>query len=197
MIKNWGSQVEILWNNLRPNTKELIEVALNSKAKPIPSKNFAFDAQSDLEIVGFLSDLENKLSSNLPSEFDPVMVSNLAEACAAVLEEITSSADSFIILAKRALTRNDFARLDALADILLERFPVTEVAEIFAKCKIPQIRAIAFETLLVMPVRNVGTLTSDPTYFEIGCTVLEQQYVEYENVEAARFLESMMPKFDQ
>ncbi|MCV4777257.1 hypothetical protein OFM21_31250, partial [Escherichia coli] len=57
-------------------------------------------------------------------------IEQLADACAALLEAQTGSAEVFIQLAERYLERNDFKGLDSLSDKLAERFLPIEIAEI-------------------------------------------------------------------
>jgi hypothetical protein len=53
----------------------------------------------------------------------------------------------------------------------------------------PQIRAIAYETLALMPVQMVVPLLDDPLYAEIAANALEQKAFEYESEEAREILE--------
>ncbi len=115
----------------------------------------------------------------------------MADLCANVLESQTESAEVFIQLAQRALARNNFKKIDALSDVLFERFTSGEIAEVIRQTNMPQIKAIAYETLVVLPVSLIIPLLDDPLYFEIACNALEQQAVEFESDEARSVLEEL------
>lgn len=187
-IKNLGKHVETIWNDLRPLTKEMLVKALNKKFK---KQTFSYDAHSDWELSSLLTALDEEVRVKNQDKRNESELRDLAETCAEVLEAQTESAEVFIQLAERALARNDFGRIDKLADILFERFSAGETAEVIRQTKLPQIRAIAFETLAVLPVTLVTPLLDDPLYFDIACNVLEQQAIEFESEEARRVLEQL------
>jgi len=111
------------------------------------------------------------------------------------LQTQTTSAEVFIQLATRTVQRNDFDNLDRLADVLAGRFSAGEVAEIIRQTELAQIRAIAYETLALMPLNNLFPLLDDPIYFEIARNALEQQAFEFDNEEAQQILEQL--EFDE
>ncbi len=196
MIKNLGIQVEDVWKNLRPMTKKmLVGVMETNKKKRKP--NFSYDAHADWELSRLLTALDKEsVSSKVSKDTGNLKsINHLAEVCANVLEEKTESAEIFIQLAKRALAKNNYFKIDELSDILLGRFLASEVAEVVRQTDTPQIKAIAYETLAVMSVSVVAPLVKDPLYFEIACTVLEQQAVEFENEQARITLEQMSASF--
>lgn len=123
-------------------------------------------------------------------------ITELAETCVRVLETQSASAEVFIQLAERALRRHDYNRLDKLADLLSLRYSATEVAEVARQAESPQVRAIAFETLSMMPVELLLPLLDDPLYIEIGMASLEQKAFEYESEEAREALENYFPEDD-
>ena len=92
-----------------------------------------------------------------------------------MLEAQTASAEVFIQLAKRAIARNDFKKLDELAYVLMNRFSAGEIAEIIRQTDMAQIRAIAYETLCFMPVSALLTILDDSIYTEIAINALEQE----------------------
>lgn len=197
MNKNFGRQVETAWKNLRPMTKEMLVRVLTPNKKPAVKQNFSYDAHSDWELSSLLDALDEKvafLKTRKPNR-KLAQVSHLAEVCASVLEAKTESAEIFIQLAKRALTKHDYIKIDKLSDILFERFSASEIAEVIRQSTTPQIRAVAYETLAVMPTSSIKPLVKDPLYFEIACNVLEQQAVEFDNEEAGLVLESMAADF--
>lgn len=186
-IKKLGKRAENIWNDLRPVTKALLEKALKTKQK----KNIAFDAHSDWELSKLLKVLDEEMGAKIASSDVKTEMRDLAEVCANLLESQTESAEVFIQLASRAVARNDFARLDRLADILLDRFSAGEIAEIIRQTRQPQIRAIAFETLAVMDPKFISPLLDDPLYFDIAVNVLDQQATEFDCDDARRILEQL------
>ncbi len=198
MIKNFGSQVENAWKSLRPMTKELIVGILKPGKKPLRKPGSHYDPHADWEISRLLDALDEQAvaEGNAKTLREINELNRLAEVCAGVLAEKTESAEIFIQLAKRALKRNDYVKIDKLADALYKRFTASEVAEIIRQTDVPQIKAICYETLAVSPTAAIAPLIEDPLYFEIACNVLEQQFVEFENAEAGRILDKMSPNFD-
>ena len=187
-LKNFGKQVETVWKDLRPITKKMLVKALKTNLK---KPTFSYDAHSDWELSNLLNALDQEVGQKDSRKVNDTELRNLAEICASVLESQTESAEVFIQLAKRALARNDFSKIDELADVLFERFSSGETAEVIRQTRLPQIRAIAFETLAVLPVTLITPLLEDPLYFEIGCNVLEQQAVEFDSDEARHVLEQL------
>lgn len=192
MNKHFGKTVENIWKDLRPMTKKMLEGALK-KTKPAGKQKFSYDAHADWELSSLLTALdEQALEPEARKDSARLReISDLANVCAGLLEARTESAEVFIQLAKRTLKRNDFAAIDKLADILFERFTAGEIAEIIRQTEMAQIRAIAYETLAVLPTTLVVPLLDDPLYFEIAVNVLEQQAIEFESVEARAVLEHM------
>ena len=87
--------------------------------------------------------------------------------------------------------KNDFNRLDKLSDRLFERFSASEIAEIIRQTDLPQIRAIAYETLAMLPVSTIVPLLDDSLYEDIAANALEQKAYEFESEEARDVLEQM------
>lgn len=192
MNKNFGKRVETIWKDLRPVTKKMIKGAM-TPGKPSNRQKFTYDAHSDWEVSNLLRALDEQAGSPGTAK-DPRElreIKNFADVCAGVLEARTESAEVFIQLAKRALARNDFARIDKLADVLFERFTAGEIAEIIRQTDMAQIRAIGYETLAVLPTVLLVPLLEDTLYFEIACNVLEQQAIEFESEEARMVLENL------
>ena len=115
-------------------------------------------------------------------------IKQLAETCAGVLESQTESAEVFIQLATRAIVRHDFEQIDHLANILHERFSVSEIAEVVRQANLPHIQALGYETLVLKPVSSLLPLLDDPIYNDIIQNVLEQQAFEFDNEEAQQIL---------
>ena len=183
-------QVENVWKGMRPMTKKMLVGALKTSKR---KQKFLYDAHADWEIGSLLSalDEQTKNSPSAKNKDNIEKMNDLAEACASVLEAKTESAEIFIQLAKRALSRNHYDKFDELGQVLFERFSAGEIAEIIRQAEAPQIRAISYETMVVMPVSSILPLLKDPVYFGIACNVLEQQAIEFENDEAREVLEHL------
>ena len=191
-IKDFGARVESVWQDLRPVTKKMLVGAMQTgNAKP--NRTFSYDAHADWELSRLLSALDEQANSTEVKK-DAEKLRELKQfsgACAKVLEAQTASAEVFIQLAKRAIARNDFKKLDQLADVLMNRFSAGEIAEIIRQTDMAQIRAIAYETLSFMPVSAILTILDDSIYTEIAINALEQQAYEYESEEARDILEQL------
>ncbi len=187
-FKNFGKQVETIWNDLRPVTREMLVKALKSNTK---KQTISYDAHADWELSKLLNALDEEVREKNPKKAETKEMRDMADLCANVLESQTESAEVFIQLAQRALARNNFKKIDALSDVLFERFTSGEIAEVIRQTNMPQIKAIAYETLVVLPVSLIIPLLDDPLYFEIACNALEQQAVEFESDEARSVLEEL------
>lgn len=192
-IKDLGAQIETVWQDLRPTTKKILVGAMDKTPSKKPSRKTIYDARADWELSRLLTALDEQTGTDATKENSKKLreIKSFAAVCATVLETQTISAEVFIQLARRALLRHDYVKLDKLADALLERFPAEEIAEIIRQTDIPHIRAIGYETLAVMPTVSVAALLGDSLYFEIACSALEQQIFEYESDEARAVLESL------
>lgn len=199
-IKDFGARVESVWEGLRPMTKKMIVGALQAGSGNLPTppaQKFSYDAHADWELSRLLSALDEQ-SKNAEVRKDAEKlreIRQLADTCAAVLESKTESAEVFIQIATRALQRSDFKKVDHLADILGDRFSAGEIAEIIRQTDLAQIRAVAFETLALMPVSSILPLLDDPVYFEIARNAIEQQAFEFDNADAQAILEQI--EFDE
>lgn len=192
-IKNCGARVVNAWEDLRPMTKKLLANALNSRRENpsvISRRKFSYDKQTEWEISGLLTVLDEQIGNPKIRKNAEKLgeIKDLAKTCEQVLEAKIESAEVFIQLAERALFRNDFDKIDELADILLERFPASEIAEIIRQTEMAQIRAIGFETLVLLSVSAILPLFEDPLYNEIAQIVIEQKAYEFDDEEAQMFL---------
>ncbi|HTK25441.1 MAG TPA: hypothetical protein VL327_02705 [Pyrinomonadaceae bacterium] len=194
MIKDFGGRVATIWEGLRPMTKKMLAGALpqgDPNHANIPSQKFFYDAHADWELSRLLSALDEQVKT-ADAKKDPEQLaelSELADTCIRVLEAKTGSAEVFIQLAERALKQHDYNRLDKLADLLQSRFSAGEIAEIVRQTEYPQIRAIAYETLALLPVAAIVPLLDDPLYADIAAGALEQKAFEYDSEEAREILE--------
>lgn len=197
MIKDFGARIEKIWEDMRPVTKKLIAGALqtgNAANLPTaPSPKFSYDPQSDWELSRLLTalDEQTKDAEVRKDAAKLAEIKQLAETCARVLEEKTTSAEVFIQLAERILKRNDYQRFDELTDILSARFAPAEIAEIIRQTELAQIRAVAYETLALVSAAALLPVLEDPIYADIAAAALEQQAFEYENEEAREILEQL------
>lgn len=194
IIKNFGSQVESVWEGLRPVTKKMLVGALEARSGSLtshPSLKFSYDTQSDWELSSLLTALDEQARSaeiaNDPDKLGEIL--QLTETCVSVMQSQSESAEVFIQLAERALTKRDFAALDRLSDLLAERYSVGEMCEIARQTTSGAIRAIAMETIALMPVEEILPSLDDPIYEQIARTALVTKVREYESAEARRALE--------
>ncbi len=192
IIKNFGARVESVWEGLRPLTKKMLVGAIEANPTA-PKQKFSYDAHADWELSRLLSALDEQTKDPEIRQYVDKLaeIKILAETCADVLEAQTESAEVFIQLATRALERNDFKKIDVLADILFERFSAGEIAEIIRQTELAQIRAIAYETLALMPTQYILPLLDDSIYYEIVRNALEQQAFEFDNEEARQIIEQL------
>lgn len=200
MIKDLGPRVASIWEGLRPETRKMLVGALQSKAVPTstPLQRYSYDAHADWELSRLLSALDEQSKNPASDEEKGVLVeiSALADTCVRVLESQSGSAEVFIQLAERAIKKHDYNKLDALADRLAERFSAAEIAEIVRQTDMPQIRAIAYDTLAMLPVDLLIPLLDDPLYQEIAANALEQKAFEFDSEEARDVLEQFESEFD-
>ena len=194
MIKEFGGTVASVWEGLRPITKKMLVGAMQAtKTGPAntTAPKFSYDAHADWEVSRLLTALDerSKTSEIRNDATKLVEITQLADTCVGVLESQSASAEVFIQLAERAIKKNDYNRLDKLADLLNERYSSGEIAEIVRQTELPQIRAIAYETLATLPVVNIIPLLDDPLYAGIAAASLEQKAYEFDSDEARELLD--------
>jgi len=191
-IKELGGKVASVWDGLRPVTKKMLAGLMKTGDAPSSqAPKFHYDAHADWEVSRLLSALDEQSSASETrkdsSKYNEVK--EFAETCARILESQSASAEVFIQLATRAIKDNDYRRLDRLADNLAARYAAPEVAEVVRQTEMPQIRAVAYETLAMMPVESLVPLLDDPLYSGIAATSLEQKAYEFDSDEARDVLE--------
>lgn len=193
MIKDLGSRVVSVWEGLRPETKKLLVGVLESKTVPTqtPTQRYSYDAHADWELSRLLTALDEQSRNPASNKNAEILneISQLADTCVRVLESQSGSAEVFIQLAERAIKKHDYNKLDTLADRLAERFSAGEIAEVVRQTEVPQIRAIAYETLAMLPVNLLIPLLDDPLYADIAANSLEQKAFEFDSDEARDVLE--------
>jgi hypothetical protein len=193
MIKDLGSGVVSVWEGLRPQTKKMLVGVLESKSVPVqtPTQKYSYDAHADWELSRLLFALDEQSKNPGSRKNSEILneISQLAETCVRVLESRSGSAEVFIQLAERAIKKHDYNKLDTLSDRLSERFSAGEIAEVIRQTDVPQIRAIAYETLAMLPVPLLTSLLDDPLYADIAANSLEQKAFEFDSDEARDVLE--------
>jgi hypothetical protein len=192
MIKDFGAQVNRVWEGLRPATKKMLVGAMQTNlASPI--KKISYDAQSDWELSSLLFALDAQTQDSEVKKDSQKLrkIRQMARTVADVLESQSASAEVFIQLAERALTQRDYREIDKLTDALLARFAVSEMCEIVRQTENPAIRALGYETLALVDVTKLLPVLEDPLYEEIVRNVLEQQAFEYDNERARQILEQI------
>jgi hypothetical protein len=200
-IKEFGGNIASVWEGLRPITKKMLEKALQTEKTSTgaaPSKS-VYDAHADWEVSRLLTaiDEESKASAARKDKEKLSELNHLADICANVLESQSASAEVFIQLATRAIKENNYDRLDRLADRLVERYSASEIAEIVRQTELPQIRAIAYETLAMMPVPTLLPLLDDHLYSGIAAAALEQKAFEFDSDDARDVLEQFDSENDR
>lgn len=194
MIKEFGGRVATIWEGLRPVTKKMLVGALRSSGTGTAitkTPKFSYDAHADWEVSRLLTALDEQ-SKTTEIRRDPAKlaeITQLADICVGVLEAQSASAEVFIQLAERTIKNNDFNGLDKLADRLAERYSAGEIAEIVRQTDLPQIRAIAYETLAMLPIPTILPLLDDPLYAGIAAGALEQKAYEFDSDEAREILD--------
>ena len=194
IIKDLGPAVVSVWDGLRHVTKKMLVGALQSSGtnpSTNPTQKFSYDAHADWEVSRLLLALDEQSRKGASAKNRKKLgeLAELAETCVRVLEAQSGSAEVFIQLAERAIKKHDYNKLDKLSDRLFERFSAGEIAEIVRQTDMPQIRAIAYETLAMMPIQNIVPLLDDPLYSGIAAASLEQKAYEFESDEARDILE--------
>lgn len=190
MIKQFGGKVASVWDGLRPVTKQMLVGALKSDTNPKTPK-FSYDAHADFEVSRLLSALDEQSKKTEVRRDTQTFneLTELADTCVRVLEAQSASAEVFIQLAERAIKENNYDRLDKLADHLTERYSSSEIAEIVRQSETPQVRAIAYETLAMLPIPQILPLLDDPLYSGIAAGALEQKAFEFDSDEARDILD--------
>jgi hypothetical protein len=206
VIEDFGARVASVWAGLRSTTRHLVEHALQSsgttpttalKATPARANALPYDARADWELSRLLFALDERAAESdatLSTEH-AVQLKLMAETCAAVLQSQTQSAEVYAQLVQRAHARHDFARIDALADVLTTRFAPAEICEL-ARNGQTIARALAQETLAQLPTHTLITLLADPIDADIARDALERQALDYGSEEARRIV-SMLYQADQ
>jgi len=202
-IEDFGARVASVWQGLWPATRSLVERALSAQPHAAaahaatPRPDAAYDARSEWELSRLLAALDERAaekgSDALSAEQSRDLL-RMAETCATVLHRGARSAEVFAQLLERALRSKDYARVDALADVMASRLAPSELCEM-ARHANPAVRAVAQETLLQLPTSVLVALLGDPVDADVARTALESQADEYES-EEARFVVNALEQVD-
>jgi len=201
MIEDFGARVASVWQGLRPSTRSLVERALSAATPPTgvaaPRGDSAYDARSEWELSRLLAALDERATEKGETALSAEQsreLRRMADTCAAVLHREARSAEVFAQLLSRALRVRDYARVDALADVISARLAPSEMCEM-ARSPVSAVRAVAQEALLQLPTSTLVALLGDPVDAEVARAALESQADEYES-EEARFVVSALEQVD-
>lgn len=192
MIEDFGPRVASVWNDLRTATRSLVERAWQSPAGNTGTtspRSVPYDPRADRELSRLLAALDERASEAAPVANDePAQrARRFADATANVLTQQTQSAEVFAQLIQRAHERKDYDRVDALANLLVERLAPSEVCEL-ARSNNVIVRALAHEALTQMPAPVLAALLRDPIDTAVARFALERQATEFASEEAQRIL---------
>ena len=191
MIEDFGPRVASVWNDLRTATRTLVERAWQSSTggASLPSQRSApYDPRADRELSRLLAALDERASEAEPSNDEPSRrARRFADACANMLTQQTQSAEVFEQLIQRAHERKDYARVDSLAGMLVERLAPSEVCEL-ARSNNVIVRALAHEALTQLPAPVLTALLRDPVDAAVARFALERKASEFASEEALRAL---------
>jgi hypothetical protein len=192
-IEDLGGRVASIWSELRPTTRGLVERALQISNSPnSPGRNLPYDTRADHELSELLAALDERAAETGAKSSESQLL-QLAETCAAVLQEKTQSAEVFTQLVRRAETQRDYVRIDALADALT-RFAPSEICEL-ARSQDVVVRALANEALAQLTTSMLLALAVDPVDAEIAREALRRQAMEFGSDDARQVLFSLQ-QFD-
>lgn len=189
IIEEFGPRVTSAWNHLRPATRSQLERAWQSPATtPEPLRAAAYDPRADRELSELLAALDERAARNgSPGDEQTRQAKQLADACAQMLTRQTQSAEIFAQLIQRAHARQEYARLDELANAMAERLAPSELCEL-ARAGNVVIRALAHEVLAQAPTSLLAALLHDPIDAEVAHAVLQRQANEFGSQEAKHIL---------
>jgi hypothetical protein len=195
-IEDFGGRVAVVWSQLRPTTRQLVERALQSTQASSSGRNAPYDARADLELSKLLAALDEDVYETrvLSAKQETDKLRSVADTCAAVLLEKTQSAEVFVQLIERAQLQHDYKRVDALADALASRFAPSEICEL-ARSQNVVVRALAQEALTQVPTTVLIGMLHDPVDAEVAREALQRQARDYGS-EHARQIVSALEQID-
>jgi hypothetical protein len=191
-IPNFGAQVENVWRELRPATRNLVERAWQGSPGGMQlgrARAATYDARVDSELSRLLVALDDQAVqfAGAAKQQQSQEARRLANTCASLLMDQSQSAEVFEGLILRAHGRNDYAQMDGLTDALAKRLAPSEVCEL-ARSYHVVVRALAQDVLTQAPAAVLVGLLQDPVDAEMGRMALERQANEYASEEARLLL---------
>lgn len=201
VIEELGPGVASAWSHLRPATKTLIEKAWQSSTGgPVQQiqRPAQFDPRADQELGQLLAALDEHAqqigqSGGAESARE---ARRLADACAMVLGQQTQSAEVFARLIERAHQRKNFAQIDSLAALLMERLAPSELCDL-ARANNVVVRALAHEALAQLPTAVLAALLRDPVDAIVARQALERQANEFDSRDAQRVLRDFIDGIEE
>ncbi len=190
-IEEFGGRVATVWSELRPTTRRLVERALQptQAATASQSRSTPFDARSDQELSRLLAALDEGAAEPTADKKKDhrSQLREVADTCAAVLQEQTQSAEVFAQLVSRAELQRDYKRIDSLADALSLRFAPSEICEL-ARSQNIVVRALAQEALAQVPTNVLIGILHDPVDSEIARDALQRQARDFGSEQARQII---------
>jgi hypothetical protein len=187
--EKFGSRVSSAWNDLRPQTRTLLERAWQSTPPAPVEQSRTYDPRADRELSKLLAALDEQAQRQEGGSEDESarQARRLADTCVQMLTQQTQSAEVFTQLIQRAHGRQQFARLDELANAMALRLAPSELCDM-ARSPNVVVRALANEVLTQAPPSLLRALLHDPIDAEVARSVLERQAHEFGLEEAKRTL---------
>ena len=185
--EKFGARVTSAWNELRPQTRILLERAWQSMASTVGEHARPYDPRADRELSQLLAALDERTQRREGEDEPAQQAQRLADTCVQMLTQQTQSAEVFAQLIQRAHARQQYARLDELANGMAMRLAPSELCDM-ARSPNVIVRALAQEVLAQAPTSLLRALLHDPVDAEVARSVLERQAHEFGSEEARRTL---------
>ncbi len=184
-----GPRVTSAWNELRPQTRTLLERASQTIPATPGEPPRTYDPRVDRELSRLLAALDERSQrADAANEDEPAhQARQLADTCVQMLTQQTQSGEVFAQLIQRAHARQQYARLDELANSMATRLAPSELCDL-ARSPNVIVRALAQEVLAQAPTSLLRALLYDPIDAEVARSVIERQAHEFGMEEAKRTL---------
>lgn len=190
--EKFGPQVTSVWNELRPQTRTLLERAWQSKRPAAIEQSRTYDPRADRELSQLLAalDARTKRQDGATEDDQTKEARQLADTCVEMLTQQTQSAEVFSQLIQRAHARQQFAKLDELANGMSTRLAPSELCDL-ARSPNVVVRALAHEVLAQAPTSLLRALLHDPVDADVARAILERQALEFGLEDAKRTLREL------
>ena len=188
--EKFGSRVTSAWNDLRPQTRTLLERASQATPPAPVEQSRTYDPRADRELSKLLAALDEQTQregGGGGQDESARQARRLADTCVQMLTQQTQSAEVFGQLIQRAHARQQFARVDELANGMAMRLAPSELCDM-ARAQNVVVRALAHEVLTQAPTSLLRALLHDPIDAEVARSVIERQAHEFGLEEAKRTL---------